>query len=125
VVLAAASLGAQAWAAQQGYDLVTQQSLVFTVLCFSQLCNALSVRGGRRWMGNGFFSNPLLLGSVILTIGLQMALLYIPAMNDIFKTTPLDRGAILAAVFFSLGSVAVLEARKACMILFRRTATPA
>ena len=42
-VLAIAAFATQYWAVANGYDLQTQQTMVFTTLCFAQLCNALSV----------------------------------------------------------------------------------
>jgi Ca2+-transporting ATPase len=120
VVLAVASLGAQVWAVRNGYDHAAQQSLVFTVLCLAQLGNALSVRAGQRWMGSGFFSNPLLLLSILLTIGLQAAVLYVPALAGIFKTVPLDGAALGVAVLFSLGSLVMLEALKAIALIIHQ-----
>ena len=124
VVLAAVSLGAQMWAARAGYDLVTQQSLVFAVLCFSQLGNALSVRAGRQWIGSGIFSNPLLLLSIVLTVALQTVLLYWPAMNGIFKTAPLDATAFVAAGLFSIASLVLLEIGKALAPRGKKNSSP-
>jgi Ca2+-transporting ATPase len=83
------------------------------VLCFVQLGNALSVRAGRSSIFTGFLSNRFLLFSVGLTIALQLALLYLPVLNSIFKTAPLDSNAILAAFLFSLGGLILLEGGKA------------
>ena len=37
----------------------------------------------------GLFSNVFLLGSVLLTFLLQVAIVYLPALNEIFSTKPL------------------------------------
>jgi Ca2+-transporting ATPase len=59
-------------------------------LARSQLGHVLAVRSDRTFLyKQGFFSNPALLLSVVLTFLLQMAVVYLPFMNVIFKTQPL------------------------------------
>ncbi len=119
ILLAVVALGMQYWAVQQGLDVPQQQTMVFTVLCFAQLAAALSVRSFRRSiLAINPLTNPGLIGSVILTIGLQLCLLYIPALNGIFKTTHLNGDMIKDIVVGSLGALVVFEAVK---FLFYRT----
>lgn len=57
-----------------------------------------------------FFSNMYLIGAVILSVLLQVAVVYVPIMNIIFKTTPLSiyhwgyMGAMMA-ILFVIGAV--------------------
>jgi Ca2+-transporting ATPase len=44
------------------------------------------------------FSNLPLLGAVALTFGLQMATIYVPALNGVFKTAPLSPAKLAATV---------------------------
>ncbi|MEP7376867.1 MAG: cation-translocating P-type ATPase [Chitinophagaceae bacterium] len=44
IVMTLTAIFIQWWAVQEGYDVKTQQTMVFTTLCFVQLGNALSVR---------------------------------------------------------------------------------
>jgi Ca2+-transporting ATPase len=75
------------------------QTMVFTVLCLTQLGHVLAIRSERQSLFKmGLFSNKHLLGAVVLTFLLQMAIIYIPAMNRIFKTEPLTAGELLIAV---------------------------
>jgi Ca2+-transporting ATPase len=53
----------------------------------------------------GLGSNKPLLGAVLLTFGLQMATIYVPALNPIFKTQPLS----LAELGICLGAAAVVS----------------
>lgn len=103
--IGAVSLFAQAWAIHIGS--AHWQSMVFTVLTLSQMGHVLAIRSERdSFFSLGRFSNPYLLGSVALTFLLQMATLYIPALNEIFHTQPLTAAelgiclALSSVVFF-------------------------
>jgi Ca2+-transporting ATPase len=66
------------------------QTMIFTVLTFSQLGLALAVRSERRSLFTiGLLSNRLLLGAVALTFLLQLAVIYIPLLQEVFGTVPL------------------------------------
>ena len=60
------------------------------MLTFSQLGHALAVRSERDSLfTQGIGSNWPLLGAVVLTVGLQLAIIYVPVLNDWFRTAPL------------------------------------
>ena len=103
-------LGTQAWAMKTGAHW---QTIVFTVLCLSQLGHALAIRSEKRSLFQmGLLSNKPLLYSVLLTVGLQLAVIYAPGLNRIFRTVPLSPAELLLA--FALSSVVFLavEAEK-------------
>ncbi|MBX7173045.1 MAG: calcium-translocating P-type ATPase, PMCA-type [Pyrinomonadaceae bacterium] len=88
LLMAGVTLGTQFWAIHNKIE--NWQTMVFTVLALSQLGHVLAVRSDRTFLyKQGFFSNLPLLGAVLLTFGLQMAVVYLPFMNNIFKTQPL------------------------------------
>ncbi len=69
--------------------------MVFTMLCLRQLGHVLAIRSERlSFFKQGLFSNKLLLGGVVATILLQMATIYVPALNAVFKTEPLTIGEL-------------------------------
>ena len=75
------------------------QTMVFTVLCLTQLGNVLAIRSEQQSLFKiGLLSNKPLLGAVVLTFLLQMATIYIPLLNRVFKTEPLTPGELLIAV---------------------------
>jgi P-type Ca2+ transporter type 2C len=79
--------------------------MVFTTLCFAQLAHVLAIRSERESLfRQGLWSNPALLGAVCLTFLLQLATIYVPALNGVFKIAPL-RPADLA---WTLGAAAVV-----------------
>ncbi len=84
----AVCLGIQAWAMQTGNP--RWQTMVFSVLCFCQMGHVLSIRSERFFLfRQGIFSNTPLLGSVLLTFSLQLALIYVPFLQGIFSTKAL------------------------------------
>lgn len=83
------TIGMQAWAIQN-HD-TNWQTMVFTVLCFSQLGHVISVRSERESIFKiGFFSNKPMLGALLITTALQFMIIYVPFFNDTFKTQPLS-----------------------------------
>ncbi len=82
------SIASQAWAISRGAEY--WQTVVFTVLTISQLFHSLAVRSEHTsLLRMGITSNLPLLGAILLTVGLQLAVIYVPALNAIFKTQPL------------------------------------
>jgi Ca2+-transporting ATPase len=76
--------------------------MVFTVLTLSQLGHVLAIRSERESLfTQGLFSNRMLIGALGLTFLLQMAVLYVPWLNPIFKTTPLSAGELAACLALS------------------------
>ncbi|MBK9444223.1 MAG: cation-translocating P-type ATPase [Comamonadaceae bacterium] len=92
-------LGVQAWALATGH--AHWQTMVFTVLTLSQMVHVMAIRSERDALWQlGLGSNRPLLGAVLLTFLLQMATIYVPVLNPIFKTQPLslaELGLCLAA----------------------------
>jgi Ca2+-transporting ATPase len=79
----------QAWAMHNGSE--HWQSMVFTVLTLSQLGQILAIRSEHASVFRiGLLSNRYLAVTVALTILLQMATLYVPVLNAVFKTQPLS-----------------------------------
>ena len=82
------SLAAMAWA--YGSGSANWQTIVFTVLTFCQLANVLAIRSETESLWQlGLFSNLPLLAAVLLTVVLQLCVIYVPALNAIFNTQPL------------------------------------
>jgi Ca2+-transporting ATPase len=89
LLVGGSSLLAQVW----GINLPRPvwQTMVFTTLSLSQMGNALVVRSDRESIFTiGLFSNRALIGAVVLTITLQMVVVYVPFMQGIFDTTGLS-----------------------------------
>ncbi len=87
--MGAVSIFTQAWSIAKG--IRHWQTMVFTVLCLSQIGNVLALRSERESIFSlGFLSNRPLIGAALLTVALLMATIYVPFLNPIFKTQPLS-----------------------------------
>jgi Ca2+-transporting ATPase len=65
-------------------------TMVFVTLTLSQLGHALAVRSNRESLFKiGVRTNPLLLWAVLLTLVLQMMVVYLPPFQQFFETVPL------------------------------------
>ncbi|MBC7901905.1 MAG: HAD-IC family P-type ATPase, partial [Gemmatimonadaceae bacterium] len=113
ILMAVAVILTQFWAAENGYSVVQQQTIVFTLLCFVQLGNALSVRSSLQSIFNkAFFTNWFLWLAIGITILLQLLIVYIEPLEKIFKVEMLDAPAMEVIVGVTLASVLAFEAIK-------------
>jgi len=98
------------------------QTMVFTTLTLSQVAFAMAVRSDRSSIFKiGLFSNRSLVLASILTFGLQLALIYVPFLNELFSTTPLSANDLLLAIGISFTMILITEIVK---VFERRRANP-
>lgn len=89
LLIGAVCLGVQAWATHQGNE--KWQTMVFTVLCISQMGHALAIRSDwKSLFQQGILGNKQLIGAILLTFSLQLAVIYVPFLQDIYRTHPLS-----------------------------------
>ena len=69
--------------------MVFARTLAFTTLVFCQLFNVFNSRSDYTSAFRHLFSNWLLWGAVALSVGLQIAVVYLPFLNTAFGTRPL------------------------------------
>lgn len=103
LLLGGLCLGIQAWALSTGH--AHWQTMVFTVLTLGQMAHVMAIRSETVPLWRlGLGSNRPLLGAVLLTFALQMATIYVPWLNPIFKTEPLS----LSELALCLGAASVV-----------------
>ena len=113
VVLTLAAIFIQWWAIEKGYDVRTQQTMVFTTLCFVQLGNALSCRSFHHSLfAKGIFSNKAMWVTITATIILQLLIVYLPFLHSVFKTTSLSLDAIEIIPLVAIISLLCIELLK-------------
>jgi len=119
ILLAILSITLMAWAYQythaSGYprDPNTWKTLVFTTLCLAQMGHALAARSNIRLTAQmNPLSNPYVWGAVLLTTGLQIALIYVPPLQNFFGLYSLSATELGICFGFSALMFVWLEAEK-------------
>jgi Ca2+-transporting ATPase len=89
------------------------QTMVFTVLVLSQLGHVLAIRSTHVSIFNqGLLSNKPVLFAVLITVILQLAVIYLPALNAIFNTTPLTMPELALCLVLSAIAFLAVEVEK-------------
>nr|WP_322744214.1 MULTISPECIES: cation-transporting P-type ATPase [unclassified Coleofasciculus] len=89
------------------------RTMVFTTLCIAQMGHAIAVRSNNRLtIEVNLFSNPYLLWAVLVTTALQLALVYVPFLQDFFGTQPLTWTELLICLGFSTSLFVWVELEK-------------
>jgi Ca2+-transporting ATPase len=100
LLMAVVTLAAQSWYLARAHP--AWQTMVFTVLCFSQLGSALAVRSERRSVfAQGLLANRPLTAALLLIVLLHLAVIYVPWLQAVFRTQPLGAGDLAVAVGLS------------------------
>jgi Ca2+-transporting ATPase len=88
MLMAGITLSAQAWAIN---NHLHWQTIVFNVLCLSQMGHVLAIRSEYRSLFSiGVFSNKPLLAAVVIALILQYVVTFVPFFQPIFKTEALS-----------------------------------
>ncbi|WP_434478530.1 cation-translocating P-type ATPase [Gemmatimonas sp.] len=116
LLMAALALGTQAWSLHTGHG--HWQTMTFTVLTVSQLAHVMAIRSERTSLFRlGLTSNPWLLLAVATSLGLQLAIIYVPILNTVFRTAPLSFGELILCLVVSSVVFLAVELEK---LLIRR-----
>jgi len=109
--MAGVTLGAQAWLLSRGDP--HWRTMVFTILCWSQLAHAMAIRSERfSLFTQGVFTNRPMIAAVTLAIVFQAAVVYLPWANRIFETDALPPADLALAVGASLVVFVAVELEK-------------
>ena len=122
--LVSLAVGYFAWVEEGQPDAGPWQTMVFTTLVLAQMGNALAIRSSRESLFTiGIFSNRLMVFAVGTTFILQLALIYVPFLQKIFKTVPLTAGQLAICLVCSTIVFASVEIYK--WFVRRRDPVPA
>ena len=107
------ALGVGYWAFLTGVETTVWRTMVFTTLTMAQMGNALTIRATHDSLwAIGLFSNRLMVVAVVVTFLLQMALLYVPFLQGIFRTVALTPSQLGISLIASLTVLVAAEAVK-------------
>ena len=96
MLMAGIALLTQAWAIEKGFHW---QTIVFNVVCLSQMGHVLAIRSDNQSaFSKDSFSNPLLFGAVIVTILLQFVVTYFSFFHPIFHTENLSIAELMIVI---------------------------
>jgi Ca2+-transporting ATPase len=111
LLMGGVSLAVQAWSLTTGH--AHWQTMVFTVLCLSQMGHVLAIRSeSESLFSQGLLSNMPLVGAFLLTFALQMATIYVPQLNRVFKTEPLSLNELIITLAASTLVFCAVEIEK-------------
>lgn len=100
LLMGAICIATQGWALRAGNE--KWMTMVFTVLSISQMGHALAIRSDwKSLFSQGVFGNKPLIGAVLLTLSLQMAVIFVPFLQDIFRTQALTMKELLICIGLS------------------------
>jgi Ca2+-transporting ATPase len=111
ILMGALSIGTEALATHLG--MAPWQTMVFTVLCFSQLAHVMAIRSERESLfSQGLLSNRPLLAAVLFTSGLQIAAIYWAPLASLLDTEPLTFGELAMCLGTASIILLAVEAEK-------------
>jgi Ca2+-transporting ATPase len=89
-VMALSTFGYFIWRFTQDISYAQVQTETFTVLAACQWFNVLNCQSATRSVfALGLLRNPWMAGGLLLSLALQFAVIYWPALNDLFHTVPI------------------------------------
>jgi Ca2+-transporting ATPase len=107
------------WALDRDLPIEKLQTLIFTLVVFSEMFNAFNWRSDRYSIFSlGLFTNRPLVYAVLTTIILQLVVIYVPSFQTAFRTVPLslfEWGVVLSlasTTFISMELVKYLSRKK-------------
>jgi len=116
VLMAITSVGMGYWAYSTGRE--DWQTMVFTTLTLSQMGHVMAIRSEHRSLfAQGLLTNTPLLLAVVATILLQIALIYAPFLQGIFKTVAMQPLDLVISLGLSSAIFIAVEIEK---LIFRR-----
>jgi Ca2+-transporting ATPase len=101
------------WALDRDYPIEKLQTLIFTLVVFSEMFNAFNWRSDRYSIFSlGLFTNRPLVYAVLITVILQLIVIYVPFFQNAFRTVPLslfEWGVVLALASTTLISMELVK----------------
>lgn len=99
-----------------GYTLEAARTIVMTTIVMMELVCIFSSRSFTApAFSRNFFSNRWIFIGIGITVCLQMCVIYLPAMNDMFSTVPITALAWVPVILTSLALFAMVELEKIAM----------
>ncbi len=125
VILTVGTLGIFAWEQLDGSDPIRTQTVAFTTIVFFELFLVFAIRSPRQTLWEvGFFTNKKLIYAVLLSMALQVSVIYAPFFQTAFHTEPLTLFDWVRTIVISLSAFLVVELLKLVRRRSSRAAHP-
>lgn len=115
-LMAGIALCLQAWSIRNDLHW---QTMVFNFLCLAQFAHVLAIRSGKdSFFQVGLFSNKLMMVGILVSLGLQAVITFVPFFQPIFETEALTFGefvlvgACASLIFFAVEIEKFIARRK-------------
>lgn len=95
-------------------------TMAFAVLGFSELMHVFNMRSNRSLFTLNPFSNKWVWGAVALSAGIMVAVLTVPALQDVFATTSMNGSQWLCVIGLSIVPIIVTEIQKLITFLLEK-----
>jgi Ca2+-transporting ATPase len=106
---------------QPGHNPDSWKTMVFTTLCIAQMGHAIAVRSNNRLVVEmNPFSNPYLLAAVVITIILQLMLIYVEPLRNFFDTAILTKDQLILCLLFSSLMFVWVELEKIAKRIYKK-----
>ena len=112
-ILAVGTLGIYAWEVMDGSDPVRTQTVAFTTIVFFELFLVFAIRSPRQNLWQiGFLTNKRLILAVLVSMGLQVMVIYVPVFDAPFHTAALTAFDWVRTILISFSAFLVVEVLK-------------
>ncbi len=111
-LMAASTVGLFALELSSGVSLESARTVAFTTLVLFQIFNALNARSENQSIFSQLFVNPILLAGLLLGTLLQLVVIYVPGVQSVMQTTPLDPTQWGMVIGVSASVLVVVELEK-------------
>jgi Ca2+-transporting ATPase len=113
VILTVGTLGIFAWELADGSDPVRTQTVAFTTIVFFELFLVFAIRSPRQTLWQiGFRTNKKLIYAVLLSMALQLMVIYVPFFQAAFHTEPLTASDWVRTLVISFSAYLLVELLK-------------
>ncbi|HCE13127.1 MAG TPA: ATPase [Enterococcus sp.] len=93
VVIGLVAFGFFTYLMHTNHELQYAQTATFTFMAVAQLMHIFNVRKSNGFgLDKSFLKNKVLVGAMLLSVGLQLSAVYVPFMNQILGTMPIQAG---------------------------------
>ena len=96
----------------KGAEPVVGRTMTFAVLSLSQLVHSFNLRSEASLLRTGITGNPLLIGAFLTGVVMQVSVISVPFLAQIFKTVPLSPVCWMIAAGLSIVPLLVSETEK-------------